>query len=399
MSDETPTQSPDEEVREKRASTITHADDVIVPSLGVRDDFQVVDGVLGHDEEMPRVLFTRQRALVFGLFVLSALAFLYFVLPKIAGLSKTWDRLDDGDPWWLGVALGCEVLSFAGYVLLFRTVFVRGESRIDMRASYQITMAGLAATRLFAAAGAGGVALTAWALRRSGLEARIVACRMIAFLTLLYIVYMAALVIDGIGLRTGILPGSGPFAITVIPAIFGGSVIVVILALSFLPEDIERRLERRAQGPSRASPWMARAVTVPASVASGVRTALAIVRSRDPGGLGAIAWWGFDIAVLWSCFKAFGEPPPVPVVVMAYFVGMLGNTLPLPGGIGGVDGGMIGAFIAFDVSGGLAVVAVLVYRIFSFWLPTIPGAIAYLQLRRTVQRWRTEPAQTAAAGA
>ena len=81
---------------------------------------------------------------------------------------------------------------------------------------------------------------------------------------------------------------------------------------------------------------------------------------------------------------------------MGYFVGMLGNTLPLPGGIGGVDGGMIGAFIALDVSGGLAVVAVLVYRIFSFWLPTIPGAIAYLQLRRTVQRWRTEPVQAAA---
>jgi uncharacterized protein (TIRG00374 family) len=144
--------------------------------------------------------------------------------------------------------------------------------------------------------------------------------------------------------------------------------------------------------------WIARAVTVPASVASGVRTALAIVRSRNPGGLGAIAWWGFDIAVLWACLNAFGEPPTVPVVVMAYFVGMLGNTLPLPGGIGGVDGGMIGALIALGVSSGLAVVGVLVYRIFSFWLPTIPGAIAYLQLRRTVQRWRSEP-QTVTAGA
>ena len=64
-----------------------------------------------------------------------------------------------------------ELLSFAGYVWLFRTVFVRGDTRIDWRESYQITMAGLAATRLFAAAGAGGVALTAWALRRSGMRA------------------------------------------------------------------------------------------------------------------------------------------------------------------------------------------------------------------------------------
>ena len=65
---------------------------------------------------------------------------------------------------------------------------------------------------------------------------------------------------------------------------------------------------------------------------------------------------------------------------------MLGNLLPLPGGVGGVDGGMIGAFAAFGVDFGLAAVAVLTYRGFAFWLPTIPGAIAYFQLRKTVAR-------------
>jgi uncharacterized protein (TIRG00374 family) len=75
-------------------------------------------------------------------------------------------------------------------------------------------------------------------------------------------------------------------------------------------------------------------------------------------------------------------------VIMSYFVGMLGNVLPLPGGIGGVDGAMIGAFSAFGISPPLAVVSVLAYRAFAFWLPTFPGAVAYLQLRRTVHRWR-----------
>jgi uncharacterized protein (TIRG00374 family) len=78
------------------------------------------------------------------------------------------------------------------------------------------------------------------------------------------------------------------------------------------------------------------------------------------------------------------------VIIMGYFVGFLGNLLPLPGGIGGVDGGMIGAFAAFGVPIALVVPAVLAYRIFTFWLPTIPGAIAYFQLRRTVARWREE---------
>ena len=86
------------------------------------------------------------------------------------------------------------LLSFAGYVALFRCVFVRSRrSQIDWRASYEITMAGLAATRLFAAAGSGGIALTVWALRRAGLDRRAVAAQMVAFITMLYGVYMAAL--------------------------------------------------------------------------------------------------------------------------------------------------------------------------------------------------------------
>src|SRR5207244_13400358 len=124
--------------------------------------------------------------------------------------------------------------------------------------------------------------------------------------------------------------------------------------------------------------------------ASGGRTAIRLVRGGDPALLSSIAWWGFNIAVLWACFKAFGESPPWAILVMGYFVGMLGNLLPLPGGVGGVDGGMIGAFTAFGVDFQLSVVAVLSYRAFAFWLPTIPGAIAYFQLLRVVNRWRDE---------
>jgi uncharacterized protein (TIRG00374 family) len=106
-------------------------------------------------------------------------------------------------------------------------------------------------------------------------------------------------------------------------------------------------------------------------------------------------WWGFDIAVLWASFKAFGHAPSVSVIVMAYFVGTLGNLLPLPGGVGGVDGGIIAALMGFGVGAGIALLAVLTHRVFSFWLPTIPGGIAYLQLRRTVDRWDDDGADPA----
>jgi uncharacterized protein (TIRG00374 family) len=345
------------------------------------------------DEEMPKLALTGRRLLIFGLFVVSALAFLYFVLPKLAGLQDTWNRAKQGSPAWLIVAGAFEVASFGAYIILFRTVFVRGYDRIGWKVSYQITMASLAATRLFAAAGAGGVVLTAWALRRSGMGRRLVACRMIAFIVLLYAVFMASLVIFGLGLRLHIFNGSAPFAVTVLPAIFGATVIVIALSLAFIPQDFERRLERWAGGSRpRLAKWGRRFASVPASASSGIRTAIKLVRERHWGVLGAIGWWFLDMGTLWASFHAFADTgvPTFPVIVVAYFLGQLGNLLPLPGGIGGVDGGMIGAFIAFGVPGGLAVVAVLVYRGFSFWLPTIPGIIAYLQLRRTVARWREE---------
>jgi uncharacterized protein (TIRG00374 family) len=347
-------------------------------------------------EEMPRIRLTRGRLLASIVFVVSTVAFLYFVLPKLLGLRETWNRIQHGNGWWLGLAAILEVASFLGYVALFRVVFVRGGSRIGWRASYEITMAGLAATRLFASAGAGGIALTAWALRRSGLEARIVACRMIAFMALLYGVYMGTLVIAGLGLYFGIFQGSAPFAITVIPAIFGGAVILIFLAVSLLPGDFDR-LVKRWSGGGRLARLAQYAAAAPAAAASGVRTAIDLVRTRNPLLLGAIAWWGFDIAVLWACFHAFGGAPPTAVVIMAYFVGMVGNALPLPGGIGGVDGGMIGAFTAFGIPVQLAVVAVLAYRGFAFWLPTLPGAVAYLQLRRTVARWQSDEPRTSKA--
>jgi uncharacterized protein (TIRG00374 family) len=341
-------------------------------------------------EEMPRRHVTRRRALLFAAFVLAALAFLYVVLPQLGGVQHTWDRLNNGNAWWIAVAGAMQVLSMASYIAIFQGVAVPPGSPITWRESYQITMAGLAATRLFAAGGAGGVAVTAWALRRSGMERREVAERMIAFLVLLYGVYLGAMVVCGVGLYTGLFPGAHPFAITIGPAIFGAVVMLLFLAIAFVPEDLESRLGRLSQRNDRVAGWIRRLATGPALLSGGIRFAWQKLRRPDWAMIGTVSWWGFNIAVLYAAFRAFGKAPPVAVLIQAYFVGMLANLLPLPGGIGGVDGGMIGALVAFHVGASLALIAVLVYRLFAFWLPTIPGAIAYFQLRRTVHRWHDD---------
>ena len=342
------------------------------------------------DEAMPRVPVTRRSLVIGVLFVVSAIAFLYFVLPQLTDLKDSGERVGEGNKWWLAAALVFTLGSFGGYVMMFQGVFVRAASRVDWRASYQITMAGLAATRLFAAGGAGGIALTAWALRRSGMPRRKVADKTLAFLILTYAVYMAALVVCGFGLYLDLMPGPAPFAITVVPALAALIVIALALGLSRVPPDLQRRLEGFARRGGRLARIAQRLANAPAAFSAGMREAMCHVRERDPALLGAVAYWGCNIAVLWACFHAFGEPPALGVIIMGYFVGFLGNLLPLPGGIGGVDGGMIGAFAAFGVPISLVVPAVLAYRIFTFWLPTIPGAIAYFQLRRTVARWREE---------
>ena len=337
-------------------------------------------------DQRPPLRLSRRRALVLLGAGAAAVVSVVLLLPALADLPDTWHRLSSGDPAWLALALGLEALSFLGHIVLFRAVSHGASSRVNLRASTEITLAGHAATRLFASAGAGGVALTAWALRRSGMERATVAARMTTFLVLLYGVYMAALVVGGLGLYTGLLPGPAPLGLTLVPAAFGGAVIVTALALPHLGGLLERRAGLRRAAPA------ARAI------GAGVDDSLRMLRRADPGLLGALLWWAADIAVLWAAFHAFGAPPALTVLVVAYFVGMLANTLPLPGGIGGVDGGMIGALVAFGVDPSLAVVSVLAYRGFAFWLPIAPGVLAWVSLRRTVASWgdveaEAEPAQ------
>ena len=346
-----------------------------------------------NEEELPRFRLTRGRLLATLVFVASALAFLYFVLPKLLGLNETWNRIQHGNAWWLALAALLEVCSFGGYVWLFRGVFVRGESRIGWPESYQITMASLAATRLFAAAGAGGIALTAWALRRSGMAARTVGSRMISFLALLYGVYMVTLVVDGVGLYLGVIPGGGSFAITMVPAIFGAIVIVLFLGISLLPDDVGRLVGPWTHGRGRVARLAFRLAAASATASSGVRTAIDLLRARDPSVFGALAWWGFDIGVLITMLHAFGVGLPVPVVVLAYFLGTTLNLVPLPGSL---SSGLAGALIALGAPVGGAIAAVLAYRALAVWLPAAPGIASLASLRRSVAGWRKDRVVVAA---
>ena len=97
---------------------------------------------------------------------------------------------------------------------------------------------------------------------------------------------------------------------------------------------------------------------------------------------GSIGYWAFDNAVLWATFKAFGYSPEITVLLMGYLIGQLGGLLPIPGGIGGIDGGLFGTLVVYGTPAAVTAAAVLAYRVILFWLPLLVGAFAFVSLRR-----------------
>jgi uncharacterized membrane protein YbhN (UPF0104 family) len=331
---------------------------------------------------------TRRRlALGLAAFVLVA-AGSVALLARIGQLEAVARRLEHASIRLVALAVVFEALSFAGYVALTRILFAPASPRISWSASLQITLAGVVATRIVTAGGAGGIALTTWALRAAGLDTRRAAARLAAFLVVLYSVYFGALVVAGVGLATRVLGGPAPTGLALAGAAVGALTLGLGLATLLMPRDLERRARRVAERDGRLAQFASQLAPLPAVAREAVVLALQIARQR-PGALAAaLAWWGFDVAVLWSTFEMFGAPPAISVLVLCYFLGQVAQVIPVPGGVGPVEGGMIASFVACGVPVALALVSVLAYKTISTWLPAAPGTLAYLKLRRAVAAWR-----------
>lgn len=345
------------------------------------------------DADEPSFFGDPKRLVQTGIAVVLLTVAIYVLLPKIVGLDDALSKVEDGNPLWIAVAIGFTVLAFAAYVALFKGVVGEKVIHLTVGESYQITLAGLAATRLFSAGGAGGILLTYWALRKAGMERRRAVCRMLAFLIIQYSIYLLALIVFGLLLREGVLPGNAPFGMTVVPAIVAGVLLLIMVLMAFVPEDLERRIGSTTS-PGRFGRWARRAATAPATFAEATRTAIAFLRQGTQGVLayaGAIGYWAAQIGILWASFQAFDVNVPFGVVIQGFFVGMVANLFPLaPGGVGAVDAGMIGAFVLFGLPEEEVFASVLAYRVIGFWLPIPPGIFAFFQLRKTVARWEAE---------
>jgi uncharacterized membrane protein YbhN (UPF0104 family) len=264
-----------------------------------------------------------------------------------------------------------EGLSCASYVVMFRPVFC---DRMTWRSATELGLSELAVGSLVPASGAGGLALGAWALRRSGMPALQIAERSVAFFTLKSAANFIAVAVLGVLMFLGVGPSLSPL-LTILPAALAIGAIALVIALPRLLREPDRWTR---SGGRRA----ALAKYVGAS-GDGLVEAGRIIRRGEPRVIGgSLGYWIFDNAVLWATFKAIGTSPPITVMLMAYLLGQMGGLLPIPGGIGGIDGGLIGTFVLFGVAAAPAAAAVFAYRLILFWVPLASGAIAFSSLNR-----------------
>ena len=309
----------------------------------------------------------RSLAIVVGIVLVLAAAIV--LLP---GLDSLRDRFNGAQPGWLALAAGLELASCASYVLVFRGVFC---DRMSWRTSTEIGLSELAANSLFNVGGAGGLALGAWIMRRGGLPADFIAKRTVAFFLITSLANVGFLALGGIGLATGILHGERVVLLGLLPALAAVAIIALALGAGRVAGALQRRSMR------------ARFVAASRAVGDGVDEALRLLKTGDPMiYIGAAGYMLFDVAMLGVCFAAFGhDVPPAGVLLVAYIVGQLGGLIPIPGGIGGVDGGLIGTLVLYGVDPGDAAVAVIAYRGLLLTIPAVLGLPALAVLRKRLQ--------------
>jgi uncharacterized membrane protein YbhN (UPF0104 family) len=308
------------------------------------------------------------RKLLHGLIWLVVLVLivvgLLLAVPGLKGVANTVTRMKGG---WVAAAVAFEILSCLGYVLAFLQVFDRAPIRFGAR----VALAELAFQSAVSLGGAGSVALGAWLLVERGASVNRVAERSAVLFLLTSAINVITFALVGLGMAVRIIPGKHNLLLTLLPGAVGTIVLVFFL---MLPRLIERGMTRKL--PHKLQVGLN---TLEESI---IDTRVLLVRP-DWRIVGAIGYLWFDIAVLVACLHAAGASLPIGSIVLAYQIAYLSNAIPIPGGIGVLDGSLVGTLVLYGGHATTATAATVVYHAISLWIPAMWGTVAFLILRRT----------------
>jgi uncharacterized membrane protein YbhN (UPF0104 family) len=288
------------------------------------------------------------------------------LLLAVPGLKGVATALSHMKAEWVVVAVLLEVLSCASYIVVFLRVFDRAPLRVGARVALSEEAFGAAVSL----GGVGSLAVGAWLMVERGANAGRIAERSAVLFLYTSAINAITLILAGLGLFLW-LPGPSNPLLSIVPAAVGVLVLVLFLLLPRCVDGIVRRV-----GPGRLHAFLT-------ETAASVRDTRQLVFHPDWGLVGAIGYLWFDIAVLFACFAAAGHVPPLAPVVLAYQIAYLSNFIPVPGGIGVLDGSMIGMLVVYGLGGTVATAATLAYHAISLWIPALWGTIAFIVLQKT----------------
>jgi len=288
---------------------------------------------------------------------------LLLAVPGLKGVARTVSHMK---VVWVVVAVALEALSCASYVVAFLQVFDRAPLRVGARVALSEEAFGAAVSL----GGVGSLAVGGWLMVERGARPGRIAERSAVLFLYTSAINVITLILAGLGLFLG-LPGPSDPLLSILPAGVG----VVVLALFLLlPRYVDRIVQHVRPG---------RLHTFLTETAVSVRDTERLMFHPDWRIVGAIGYLWFDIAVLFACFAAAGHVPPLAPVVLAYQIGYLSNFIPVPGGIGVLDGSLVGMLVLYGVAGTTATAATLVYHAISLWVPAVWGTIAFIVLQKT----------------
>jgi uncharacterized membrane protein YbhN (UPF0104 family) len=290
------------------------------------------------------------------------------LLLAVPGLRDVADKISDVAPGWVALAIVLELASCAGYVIAFRMVFYRVPTLLAIR----VALSEMAFGAVLPVGGAGGIAVGAWVVKAKGGSIKRFFERSAVLFLLTSGINAATLALAGLLVGVGVLHAPHHIVLGLLP----GLVAAAGVALFWFVPSLAARFAL-VEDAGRTVRWLHTTARV-------VEQAKDEVRHPSWRLLGAVGYLWFDIAMLWVAFRAFGEAPPVGALTLAFLIGYLGNVIPIPGGIGALDGGLTAALILYGADPATAAAAVLVYHAIVLWVPTLLGTLAFLRLRPTL---------------
>lgn len=343
-----------------------------------------------------------KRVITYAIFLL----IIFFVIKLV---PKIWADVEAGDPKLVALAVPFEILSVAGYVLLFWAVYGAAARMLSqgsdtparplsLKESMQLTTSRLALGDTLPGGGATGFAVQFWALARAGFNAAQISRTTTAFLILSNTVMTVMIMLLGVLIGAGLVGGDLHPALTWIPAAIAAAVVIVILLFArkgktFVPpaEDSQEKLTGR----------FAKTRTLIREIGNrlppGAYDAIRTIR-RPAAITGMLANPGFDFVAFYLGIASVTEPIALPVMLMAYFIGQVGSLVPLPGGIGGVQGLAIAVLVAGGMEVHSATAGVLVWTGVALGTQIVWGMWQYFFLRKSIKRWQAEDDKSASGG-